>query len=288
MYREVITISIYSGKCDFYDTLSGQGGWFDKNGNSINFNDPNVRVLYSDEMKDFIAFKEKTKGVIYQYKKVEATKFNIDELIKNNEFLKKIETIYLDKKGKERKKVEYEYFGTIYKTLNKLNKDGGVLFKKEIKFDTLLDLIPYYPYLVSRMFTDRDKKLNVSISTKSYVDEMEDDNLTFRGNISEFNNQYRKELQDHIVEVVNKYYNPNGREFVEEFDIINDKVFINKHLDVYWGIKLVDYDKPYWTNPTIIDEENGIVDFSKVFLYFDENEKQNKVKIKYVIKDIEK
>ena len=55
-------MSIYSGKCDLADHISGLGGWFDKDCNPVSFGQEGVGVFYSDEMLDFEAFKEQTGG----------------------------------------------------------------------------------------------------------------------------------------------------------------------------------------------------------------------------------
>jgi len=74
--KEVIKISRYSGKCDLADHIGGMGGWYDRDGNPVNFGDENVHVYYSDEMQDFIEFKRRTGGVMYQHMRIEVTELN--------------------------------------------------------------------------------------------------------------------------------------------------------------------------------------------------------------------
>ena len=52
----------------------------------------------------------------------------------------------------------------------------------EIKFATLLDLIPYYPYIISICYSDKDKEI-VYISTTSEVDELEQSSLDMYCNL---------------------------------------------------------------------------------------------------------
>lgn len=74
-------MSRYSGKCDFRDCIAGLGGWFDKDGNPVKMGD-GTGAYYSDEMLDFIAFKKKTGGVMYQNLKVIVTEANQDLVAK--------------------------------------------------------------------------------------------------------------------------------------------------------------------------------------------------------------
>ena len=61
-------MSMYEGKSvSVADEVFGCGGYFDKDENLVKVGDPNVSAYYSDEMLDFIAFKEQTGGVLYQH-----------------------------------------------------------------------------------------------------------------------------------------------------------------------------------------------------------------------------
>ena len=51
-------MSEYSGRYDLFDHIAGMGGWFDKDGNEVKFGQENVNVYYSDELRDFEAFKK--------------------------------------------------------------------------------------------------------------------------------------------------------------------------------------------------------------------------------------
>ena len=150
-------MSRWSGKCDFADHIAGIGGWYDRDGNPVEFGQKGVSVYYSDELKDFRAFKEKTGGVMYQHKRIK----NIDEW--NQKFIKDhcpgfnyVEHVnkIADKRCKsgvrEEKYFTYTYFGQEY-TQKEINKKG-VYITVEIHFDTLLDIIKYYPYIEMTSF----------------------------------------------------------------------------------------------------------------------------------------
>ena len=146
-------MSIYSGKCDLCDHIAGMGGWYDKNGNPVKMGDPNVEAYYSDEMQDFLAFKKETGGVLHQHKKMTVTKWNHDEAKKwcpELEIIEHKKTV-VDNRQKSGLRTEtyytYKYFNKEY-TLKELNKKG-VWITIDIHFNTLLDLIPYYPYLIT-------------------------------------------------------------------------------------------------------------------------------------------
>lgn len=198
-------MSQFSGKCDLADHIGGMGGWFDKDGNPVNFGDENVHALYSDEWLDFLAFKKATGGVMHQHKKITLTPWNHEEvkkLCKDFDYQEHTRTVQ-DKRVKsgqrEEKYLTYTYYNKEY-TLKELNKKG-IWITIDIHFDTLLDLIPYYPYLVTMSCGG-----TVYISQQSFVDEELDDHLE-GGWYSDFWQHYKKELQDHYQEVVLKYYN---------------------------------------------------------------------------------
>lgn len=263
-------MSRYSGKCDLADWIAGQGGWFDKNGNPVKFGDENVHVLYSDEMLDFKAFKESTGGVLHQHKKVKVNEWNQDDVAKHcpDLIIHKHEEVVKDKRvsSGERTKTTYTYtyWGKEY-TLKELNKHG-VWVTIDIHFDTLLDLIPYYPYIVSASFKDGDKQ-TVFISNQSFVIEERDDHIEY-GYFSNFWEHYQKELQQHYIDIVLEYFNPTGREIGEDLTFFKectqngDRYIaytlypIDENIEIKWIT-----DKSHWTSPKRIDEH--IVEMSK-------------------------
>ena len=152
-------MSIWSGKCDLADHISMMKHRT-KDGSDKKEDLDKARVLYSDDMECFEIFKKRTGGVIYQQVKLELTKFNIDKEIEINEHLEK----FVNENGK----TIYKYYGQEFKTLKSLNKYGYYI-KKEIHFQTLLDIIPYYPYIVTICCSNEGKE-TVVISSESFVE----------------------------------------------------------------------------------------------------------------------
>lgn len=160
----------------------------------------------SDELECFNLFKERTGGVIYQLLRFPLTEYNIENECKENEHLNRIKHVKVvkDKRCKcgTRNKITYSYtyYGIKFDSLKKINY---VRYKKKIPFDNLLDLIPYYPYLIS-MSSSNDGKEFIVISNESYV-EQEENEFISHGYTSKMPVYYRKELQNHYKEVINKY-----------------------------------------------------------------------------------
>jgi hypothetical protein len=257
-------MSVYSGKCDLADLVFGQGGYFDKDGKSVKFGD-NVGAYYSDEWLDFLAFRKKTGGILYQHKNVKVDSYNAEEIKKHcKEFdYKKIKTQVPDKRSKvgyrEITSYIYTYYGKEY-TKKELNNKGGVYITVEIHFDTLLELLPYYPYLTSAVVSDGDKT-TVYISDQSFV-EQEFNSLVKHGLVSNSRNHYNQELAKHYAEVALRYYNPTGHEISEEvvFDSdgvgctskkINDR--FNLNFDMDWLLNKNGHCS-HWTSPKMIGE----------------------------------
>lgn len=216
-------MSKYSGKCDFRDCIAGLGGWFDKDGNPVKMGD-GTGAYYSDEMLDFIAFKKKTGGVMYQNLKVIVTEANQDLVAKKCSYFDVIK--HTKKKGflwnrKEVVYYTYKYFNKEYKSLKQVN-EHSIYILKEIHFDSLLDIIPYYPYIVSAYCSDGDK-ITVHLSSRSYVDEQEDEALQ-RGWERSYTSYYREQLQNHYRDVILNYYNPTGREVTESITFDKDRI----------------------------------------------------------------
>ena len=263
-------MSIYSGKCDLYDHIAGLGGWYNRDGKPVSFNDPDVHVFYSDEYRDFLEFKKRTNGTMYQHKKVVVTEWNQDEIAKKLDNFKVIEhkEVVVDKRVKtgEKEKVTYtyKYYGREYKSLKELNKHG-VYVTMEIHFETLLDLIPYYPYLVS-MSMSNDGRETVVLSQESFVDSERDEHYE-HGYFSEFWEYYKKSLQDHYRDIVLTYFNPEGREHREivVFDK-NRRGHLLKPIDTNFKVMWDFGDEPiksHWTSPKVVDAETGEIEISK-------------------------
>lgn len=192
-------MSKFTGKCDFYDHLMMRCQIKDGNG------------YYSDEMECFKDFKEKTKGIIYQnIGKVKVNINNQDLLADNNKFFKVIENKIEveDKRTKSgfKSKVTYTYiyFGKEM-TLKEINNSGGISFIREVRFDTLLDLIPYYPYIIGMCASNKDGEY-VEISSESYIETRFKQSLEYGFDRTSTVKIFNKLLQEHYLEVIKNYY----------------------------------------------------------------------------------
>jgi len=260
-------MSRFSGKCDLFDHIGGTAGWYDKNGNPVKIGDPGVSVYYSDEYRDFLEFKKRSGGVMHQHKKVKVTEQNQDEVerLLGGRFKAIAHTESVPDKRRRSGEREvttytYEYWGREYGSLHELNKHG-VYMMIDVHFDTILDLIPYYPYLVTSACCDKDKQ-TVFISSQSYVDEERDERYG-RGFFYNSWEHYHEELQNHYRDIVLKYFNPAGREHVEE--VVFDENFLGKvskpidpnfKLEWRWPDGKI---HTHWTSPKIEDAESGTV-----------------------------
>lgn len=257
-------MSVYSGKCDLADLIFGQGGYFDKDGNSVKFGDEGVNGYYSDEWLDFLAFKKKTGGVLYQHKNVKVNSYNkgeIKEHCADFDFKEKVVKV-ADKRSKtgyrEDKSYIYIYYGKEY-TEKELNAEGGVYIKVEVRFETLLDLLEYYPYLTSAVVSNEDK-ITVFIHDRSFVDE-EFDQLVKSGYVSNLRTHYKHELAKHYAEVTLKYYNPTGHEITEEVTFDENGIGytskpVNERFKLNWDLDWLNENKGYsshWTSPKLIE-----------------------------------
>ena len=228
-------MSIYSGKCDLFDHIQmckhheTDHGWV------------------SDELEAFEEFKKRTGGVIYQYTKVEVNKDNVD-------FVKKHCACFESSDGK------YTYYGVDYPTLKKLNKHGAYI-SREIHFDSLLDIIPYYPYIVSFCYSYEGKE-TVYISNHSYLDTLRNIYVTM-GLEPVAVDAMEKQLQRHYEEVVDKYYNKTGRSVAEEIKGAG-QITLRYPIDTFFKVT-VDHDGPIWSEPKIIDADKGVIDMSGVW-----------------------
>lgn len=227
--------------------------------------DPNVGAYYSDEYRDFLAFKKETAGMLFQNKKMKLTPWNHEEIKKlcPNFDYHEHTRIVADKRSKtgqrEEKYLTYTYWGKEY-TLKELNKKG-IWVAITIHFNTLLDLIPYYPYIVTMACHG-----TVFISQQSFVDEEVDDHLE-GGWYSEFWEHYKKELQDHYREIVLTYFNPEGREHIEEVTFDENGIGkVSKPIDEFFDLEWRWEDgkkHSHWTSPKIKAAEKGLIQMSK-------------------------
>lgn len=196
-------MSRFSGKCDLYDHVMMEKTYPDPN---------NKNILISDELECFEIFKKRTGGILYQSQKVKLDEWNIDYWINyynNPERLsKEAHTIIKeDKRCREGKKetttYTYTYFGKTYSSLKELNSNGfyGTI---EIKFNTLLDLLPYYPYIITMMACDQEHE-TIYISNSSYVDMYVKDVVNYSEPNFRMIEIFREELKKHYIKVISKY-----------------------------------------------------------------------------------
>ena len=262
-------MSVFSGKCDLCDTIMMQH-FRCNNGSDKKEDLDKARVYYSDELECFNEFKKKTGGVIYQHQEIKVTEQNQSLIEKKCTKFKVIEHIreVEDKRYKDNKKKEiiytYEYYDKEYKTLKELNKKG-VYITKEIHFNTILDLMPYYPYIVTTIVSS-DEKMTVFISQESFVDS-EERKLLNAGYESTMSNYYRKELQKHYIEVVQRYYTPKQENIIFELIKFDENRLgktqfpIDDRFEVKWFFK--DKSIPHWTDPKVIDYKKGLIEISE-------------------------
>jgi hypothetical protein len=264
-------MSRWSGKCDLSDFISGLGGWYDKDGNPVKFGQEGVGAYYSDEFQDFREFKKRTGGVMYQHVKVKVTEYNQKKLAEksNGEFevIEHTEQVPDKRKpGETKEKVTYtyKYWGKEYKSLKELNKKG-IYTVKEIHFDTLLDLLPYYPYIVAASCFDQDHE-KVFISSRSFVEEEEEDFIQFSGESGSMADYYRKALADHYREIVLEYYNPTGRDVTATLPVksIEGKLFVETGIPVDSAYQIEVYRegknaKASWiySSPKVLSDEDA-------------------------------
>lgn len=200
-------MSKFSGKFDLFNYIAGRGGWFDKDGNKVKFGQENVSVYYSDELLDFEAFKKATGGVMYQTVKIKVDEYNQDFIKKHCKYFDYIKIVneVVDKRCKEGKKeiisYEYIYYNKKY-TLKEINKIG-VHISVPIHFETILDIIKYYPYIVAVSSSNFGKQ-TVFISKESYVDTMHREFLEC--GLESNREFYDKTLAKHYIKVVNAYF----------------------------------------------------------------------------------
>lgn len=260
-------MSKYSGKFDLFDHIAGMGGWFDKDGNEVKFGQENVNVYYSDELRDFEAFKKATGGVMYQNVKIGVDEYNQDfikEYCNHFDYIKIVNEV-ADKRCKEGKKeiisYKYIYFDKKY-TLKEINKKG-VYISVPIHFETILDIIKYYPYIVTASGSSFGKQ-TVFISKESYVDTMHKEFLEC--GLESNRELYDKALAQHYIRVVDAYFQYGLTRRIAFIRIKRKDLIKDENGDYIWkSEKPLDYmHEPRWLNssnihyssPKIIDEFN--------------------------------
>lgn len=163
-----------AGKCDLYDHvyMIGTKGTTDE----------------MTKQEKFDLFKQRTGGVLHQNIKVKVNKFNIDFLVENNQFLEKTDHN------------TYLYFNKEYKTIKSLNKEG-IFYRRKIHFDTMLDLVPYLPYIIGIMASDENGEY-IEIGEHSYIDQQFLENLEYGYDSSNIWKSNMKRLQEEYIETI--------------------------------------------------------------------------------------
>ena len=173
-------MSKYTGKCDLYDHvfMIGYHGTTDE----------------MTELEKFEIFKKRTGGVIYTYFPLELTKLNIDNEIKmvnNPDILSKNED------------GSYTYFFTKYKKLNQINKRGYYAIK-EIHFDDILDLFPYFTHIISSMGSDENTE-TIYITYQDY-NSMKEEEARLLG-YERFGTSFMKKyIKEDLIRIIKEYY----------------------------------------------------------------------------------
>lgn len=191
-------MSKFTGKCDLYDHMMME---------KMHPSTDNPNIWVSDELECFKIFKERTKGKLYQHRKVNVTEINQDFIEKNCKFFNIIrhETKISDARYKNGYRIKtyytYKYHEKEYNTLKELNKKG-VYITIEIKFDSIFDLVPYYPYIIGSSTSDSAGE-TIYISNSSYIDEKIDRYLE-SGISLEYIEFYKKELQNHYLQLAKR------------------------------------------------------------------------------------
>lgn len=246
-------MSKFSGKCDLCDHIM----MMKSHPKADNHN-----VLVSDEMECFELFKQATGGVIYKEIQIEVNEYNQKFISDLCDYFTFEPIPKISERHKQR--YSYKYFGQEM-TLKQLNKEG-VHVAVPIHFETLLDIIPYYPHIVICAFC-QDGKQQITISGKSFVDTQIEDALKF-GRFPYVD--YKKELQKHYIDVVTRYFNADSRKVTQTFQIAPEidltQFKLPEAIDYNWEIEVV-RDRHSWiySSPKIIDPEAGIIDISKVW-----------------------
>lgn len=213
-------MSRYSGKCDIYDVMM------------MCCDNEELEGLDSldQEMKCFNKFKKRTNGTLYKHKIIKLTKYNMfdwEKYFDNPEYfsIKEHKVIKEDKRCKDNKKetitYSFIYLNKEYKSLAEINKEG-FLGRIEIKFNHILDLIPYYPYIVSMSARDQEKDI-VYISDISYVEEKR---VKFAPNLS-YMQMYTDNLQNHYIDIINRFYKDEERAHDNSIDEETDCILYN-------------------------------------------------------------
>jgi len=278
-------MSLFSGCYDLYNYMMSEKTYeFDS-------------FRKSDELECFNIFKERTGGVIHQHQEIEVTGYNQDYVEKHCPEFKVIphKTAVKDGRLKTKQKeittYTYEYYGKEYKTLKELNKHK-VYITIDIHFNTLLDIIPYYPHSIKFATSSEDKEV-IYISKESQI--LSEKNSFYKWGGGSAWEYFTKRLQEHYLEVCQKYflYKIEERTKIipiagyEEYDDSHFKLTIENGIDYMHSLYYVwDDNKPHthWTCPEMLDEHTILLHNEDIKGLLADDIKSGIVKIKYVEK----
>ena len=250
-----------------------------------------ARVLYSDELECFEIFKENTGGVIHQHKLVKVTESNQDFVAKQCKYFTFDTIPNPDPSSKKKPKYTYKYFGTEYPTLKALNKHG-VYITIDIHFDTLLDIIPYYPYIVC-MGAYSNGREEIIISAESEVISRRDESLEY-GHLNGWESD-TKRLQQHYLEVCKNYYLYKLDERVrivpiKDYHLYDDQYYfitVPVAIDYLHEMHFVWNDgrvHSHWTSPELRDRNKILIHRQDIEHYLKDDIAAGTVSIRYVEK----
>lgn len=267
-------MSRVSGKCDLLDHISMEKMYPQ---NPENKHSP----LVSDLMECFKIFKKKTGGVIYQHEKVEVNLFNQFLVEKYSNMFKVIEhkEKRVDNRCKDGYKeytyYTYSYWNKEYKTLKELNKKG-VYIRKEITFNYLEDLIPYFPYVIVFSACDQESE-TIVLANESEPEERNREHIKHG---IEPGYYYQHELARYTRQIILDYYGDYKERSVEDwFKVGEDKiVHLPYPIDEDWEVKVSTKGSNLVSTPKIIDSTT--IDVSHCLLF--DIDKAKDVYVRYV------
>ena len=272
-------MSVVSGKADLLDHIYMEKQY------PVNPNNPHS-PLVSDLMECFKIFKTKTGGVIYQHEEVDVNVLNqflVEKMCDKFKIIehkvKKVDNRYKDK-CKEHIYYTYKYWDKEYKTLKELNKKG-VYITKEITFNYLEDLIPYFPYVIAFASCDENSE-TIVIANESEPEERNREHIKFG---IQPDNYYQHQLARCTRQVILDYYSDYKERTVEdwfEVEIKDNKkiVHLPSAIDRNWDVKVSTKGNGEISTPIIIDDKT--IDVSECYLFDLDTAKE--VYVKYVHK----
>ena len=277
--RGATNMSRYSGRCDLFDSIyGGVSGW-------------------KEYFEAFEAFRKRTGGKLHQERKVFVTDYNLDDICATNPQLtySDVKVTKTGKNGESREITErhFTYWGKEYNDIKKLNKKG-VYVRIDIPFETVLDLIPYYPYVVACHYWSADEEM-VILAKHSEVDGEIEDRLESgwfeRGSI-DFQFHCKHELAEHYREVIEELnrdlrsrrcqINPRDVPMAKDGDwyLIHTENDIDLNQPVEWFFP--DGAKTHWTSPKYRDVRTIAVSAQDVEDYLKDAIENNGVYVRYV------